>query len=84
MFLIYKLLFLVLLLSLNLSQFSSLPSWTLGCFFLDNMGKMAVGFSFNLLSKYIHGCGLILLHRKERGPCKQVGKREEPGHVDQE
>lgn len=45
---------------------------------------MAVGFNFNPLSKYIHGCGLILLHRKERGPCKQAGKREEPGRMDQE
>lgn len=45
---------------------------------------MAVGLNFTLLSKYIHGCGLILLHRKELGPSNQAGKREEPGGVDQE
>lgn len=48
------------------------------------MGEMAVGLNFTLLSKYIRGCGLILLHRKELGPGKQAGKREEPGGVDQE
>lgn len=45
---------------------------------------MAAGFNLTLLSEYIHGCGLILLHRKEHGPGKQAGKRQEPGGVDQE
>lgn len=60
-----------------------ISSWTLGGF-LEHMGEMAVGLNFTLLSKYIHGCGLILLHRKEHGPGEQAGTREEPGGVDQE
>lgn len=51
---------------------------------LEHMGEMAAGLNFTLLSKYIHGCGLTLLHRKELGSGKQAGKREEPGGVDQE
>lgn len=47
--------------------------------FIEHMGKMASRLNSTVLSKYIHGCGLILLHRKELSPGKQAGKREEPG-----
>lgn len=44
---------------------------------------MASGLNSTVLSKYTQGSGLILLHRKEHGPGKQAGKREEPGGVHQ-
>lgn len=44
---------------------------------------MASGLNSTVLSKYTQGSGLVLLHRKEHGPGKQAGKREEPGGVHQ-
>lgn len=62
---------------------NSISSWTLEGF-LEHTGKMAVGLNFALLSKYIHGCGRILLPRKELCPGRQAGKREEPRAVGQD